>query len=255
MPGNIIKQVDLNIKAWSFASFVSGGAVTQYVGGFYFFGASNFIPAAGQTLGTANSSYAAHAFIVLGDTSSDMIITVTGTSINDNGVRQDPDTQDIDTSGGVLNDYFETTKKWIGQVDITLKSGTGINVNYGFCKYWDHNNRNFILRGLELTGFAGANDATPDIKLIHHKTSDWTYNVGAEPTPPTPIADLQTDHNTEFQLLLQEPFAWKRSNLNELIQGGDGEGLMFSIDITNNNSIKSSNFNISHQPPNDIGLG
>jgi hypothetical protein len=246
MPGNIVKAEELDLMAWAFSSFVSAGVTTQYVGGFYLFGVSNFIPAAAQALGTANVSYAAHAFIVLGDISVDMVVRVTGTSITDKGIRTPGDTEDLDTSGGLLNAYFETTKKFIGAIDIKLQSGTGINVNYGYAKYWDHNNTDIIIRGLEVTGFAGANDATPQIKLIHHSTEGWTYNGGAEPTPPAPIADLQTDHNTEFQLSLKESFAWKRDNLNTYIAGSASQGLLFSVDINNNNSISFANFDISH---------
>lgn len=246
MPGNIIKVKELKSKSWSFSSFVSAGAITQYVGGFYLFGASNFIPAAAQALGTANISYAAHAFIVLGDTSVDMVVRITGTSINDNGVRQAGDTEDLDTSGGVLNDYFETSKKFIGAIDIKLQSGTGINVNYGAAKYWDHNNTSFTVKGLEIVGFAGANDATPEIKLIRHSTAGWTYNVGAEPSPPTELASLQTDHNTEFQFKLKEQFAWKRSNLNSLVVGHGSGGIMFSVDIGNDKSISFAGFNITY---------
>ena len=255
MPGNIIgsntgnivvNTTGLLVKGWGFVSFVGVSAVTQYVGGFYKFGASNFIPAGGQSLGTANISYAAHAFIVLGTSSADMVVRVTGTSITDSGVRTPADTEDIDTSGGSLNDYYETSKKWLGTVSISLVSGTGINVNYGLAKYWDNNNTDFYLRGFEVVGFCGASDATPQIKVIHHKTTGWTYNVGSTPTPPAPLADLQTCHNTEFQFNLDEHFAWKRANLNETIQGSLSEGLLFSIDINNNKSISFADLNVTY---------
>ncbi len=245
MNGNIIEQQELKTKSWPFASFVSAGVATQYAGGFYLFGASNFTPAAAQALGTANISYAAHAFIVLGAASTDMVVRITGTSIDDLGTRTPGDTQDLDTSGGSTNDYYETTKKWLGAVDIKLQSGTGVTVNYGLCKYWDYNNTGFIVKGLEVTGMAGANDATPQIELLHHEPTGWTYNAGSTPTPPSHIADLQTDHNTEFQLKLKEPFAWKRSNIDHFIHGSANEGIMFSIDINSNNSISFADLNIT----------
>ena len=223
-------------KAWSFASPV-GSSGTFYTGGYYLFGASNFTPAGGQTLGTANKSYAAHAFVVLGANSTDMVVRVSGTSIDDNGTRTAADTEDIDTSGGSTDDYFETPKKWIGQVNYTLQSGTGVTVNYGFSKYWDNNNNDFRIIGIEVTGRAGANDANPNISLIHHKATGWTYNAGSTPSPPAPVVDMNTDHNTEIQYATGENFAWKRSNLTSIVLGGDGEGTIIQWDTSSGKSV------------------
>lgn len=226
-------------KAWSFAS-PSGAAGTFYTGGYYIFNSGNSTFVAPQTLGTANVSYAAHAFIVAGASpSSDSIITVTGTSINDDGVRTPGDSQAISVlSTASANDYFETPKKWIGQMTFTFTSGDNtVNYNWGMCKYWDNNNNDFRISGIEVTGRAGANDSAPNISLIHHKPTGWTYNAGSTPTPPAAVANMNTDHVTEIQYANAQNFAWKRSNLAETVLGGTDEGTIIQWDTTANRAV------------------
>lgn len=231
-------------KAWSFASPVGSKGVF-YVGGFYIFGgsANDFNPSI--NLGTANVSYAAHAFVVQAAGASggtDTVVRVTGTSITDAGVRVDPDTEDLTVDdAGSAGDYYETDKKWIGLVAIEKQTGPDLLMNYGFCKYWDNNNNDFRVIGIEVTGRAGANDTGPNFSLVHHKATGWTYNAGAEPTRPSAVADMNTDHNTEIQFGIGEPIAWKRDNLAETVNGGNGEGTIIEITTDANKSIDLAN--------------
>jgi hypothetical protein len=218
----------------------AGTSGVFYSNGYYdfFTGNSDFVVA--QNFGTANVAYAAHLLLVSSaQPGSDSIIRVSGTSITDAGVRTPADTEDVtflDTEGA--NTYHETDKKWIGQVTITFISGDNtVNYNYGWSKYWDNNNNDFIVKGIEVTGRAGANDSAPNFELIHHKATGWTYNAGAEPTPPTAVADMNTDHGTESELVNGEPFAWKRDNLNEAVKGGNGEGIIFKYTTTANRAV------------------
>ena len=73
-----------------------GTAGSTYTGGFYIFGASanDFAPAV--NLGTANGSYAAHAFVVAAAGAVDTEVTVSGTSITDAGVRTTTGTNVLD---------------------------------------------------------------------------------------------------------------------------------------------------------------
>ena len=248
---NLWEELSINFQtfdnSWTFSS-PSGSSGTFYVGGFYLFGSTSFTPAGGTTLGSANAAYGAHAFLVLGASSTDMIVRVTGTSVTDAGVRVDPDTEDMDTSGGVADDYFETAKKWVGQISYSLLSGTGVVVNNGLCKYWDNQNNTFKVTGFEVTGNAGANDSSPNFLVRHHKSTGWTYNVGASPTPPAAYADMQTDYNTEFELVINEPFAWKRAGLTEVVVGNTGEGLICEIVTTSNKAIEILNWTYSIRP-------
>jgi len=238
------KKVAESEKAWAFAS-PAGGAGIFYSGGYYIFAASDndFNPSV--NLGTANSSYAAHAFIVTagGAGTGDTVIRVTGTSINDTGTRVTSDTQDLTIASAEAADtYHETSKKWIGQIAIEKISGDDVLCNYGLCKYWDSNNNDFTVVGVEATGRAGANDSAPDILLRHHKATGWTYNNGSTPTPPSAIASMDTDHSTESQFVNSENFAWKRSNLSTDVNGSDSEGTIIEWVTSANRAIETANF-------------
>ena len=235
------------IRSWSFSSFKSG-AGRHYVGGAYVLGPSSFVPSVfPQVLGTVLVSYAAHAFIVLGAACADMVVRVSGTSITDAALRIVDDFEDLIARGGVLGDYLETPKKWLGQVAFTLLRGEAVAVNYGLCKYWDHNNQNYTLKGLEVTGFAGANDAVAQLQLLHHRPAGWTYNEGGEPTPPSPLATMQANHGTEVELATDEPFNWKRDNLDVAIAGHEDEGILFEVTVGSNKSIGNADFSVTYE--------
>jgi hypothetical protein len=234
--------------SWSFVSPM-GDFGTYYIGGFYLFGDTSYTPAGGTSLGSANAAYGAHAFIVLGASSTDMVVRVTGTSFDETtAVRVPGDFQDIDTSGGVLNDYFETPKKWIGQVTFSLQSGTGVAINDGLCKYWDNQNSDFRITGLEVTGRAGANDSAPNFEVIRHRPIGWTFVAGNSALPPPVVADMQTDYVTEYQFKNNEEFAWKRIGLSEEINGSGSEGLVLRVTTTSNKSIETMNWTFSIRP-------
>ena len=224
-------KVVISEASWAFKDPLGAGAVTC-IGGYYSFGAADWTPSGGdQTFGDAVNSYAAHAAIVLGGSSTDMVVRVSGTSTTDAGVREASATEDIDTSGGSANDYFETTKKWIGTVTFHLQSGASVDCNYGYTKYWDHNNTALTVVGVEVLGVAAKNDASFDVELIHHKSTGWTYNAAAAPDPPVLIG-MQADHGAEAGVRAGEPFAWKRANLAAEVAGDASEGLLFRVSTT-----------------------
>ena len=245
------EEVSTNFKSfdtsWAFRS-PAGSSGQFYIGGFYVLPSTSYTPAGGTSLGSANVAYQAHAFIVLGTTSTDMVVRFTGTSVDEAGNRTASDTQDIDTSGGILNDYFETPKKWIGQISVSLLSGTGVAVNHGLCKYWDNQNSDFRMTGLEVTGYAGANDSAPNFEVLHHRSTGWTFNSGAAPDTPAALADMQTDFVTEYAFSNGEPFAWKRVGLSVEIEGSGSEGVINRITTTSNTAIQSLNWTYSIRP-------
>lgn len=210
---------------------VGTGVNTVYVGGFYFFAsaADDFNPLI--TFGTVDAAYAAHLGLVCdvspgGNTS----ITVSGTSINDDGVRNAGDSEvvtflDADAQGF----YRETAKKWIGQVSIEKTAGNDRLCNYMFAKYWDADNHLFYLSGFECTWFGNGNDPDANIVIYHHKATGWTYNLAADPTPPTPLYDMQAIYVTEFAVRNNEPGAFKRSAINDRVEGDASEGLIGAV--------------------------
>jgi hypothetical protein len=236
-------------KSWAFGS-PSGTSGTFYTGGYYIFGGSSndFDPSI--NFGTANSSYAAHVMFVVGAVTVDeLTLRVTGTSITDAGVRSAADTEDVVIPDATAADaYFETAKKWLGQVSIEVVSGTPKICNYGFCKYWDNNNTDMTLLGVEATWLAGATDATPNLSIIHHKATGWTYGVGGTPTPPY-VVRMNTDHVTEIQTINGEHGAWKRDNLSTVIDGNDSEGIVIEVFTSANKTFDvDTNINITISP-------
>jgi hypothetical protein len=222
------------------ASFTSAAAVTaadNYIKGYYTFEPSFTASGTPLVFGTAGVLYGAHVYIVLGAASTNMVIRVTGDSWNeDTEVLNDFEL--IDTSGGSTNDYFQTSKKFNGQISITLESGTAVISNTGFSHYWDNNNRRFIITQLLWVGVAGATDVGPDFKVIHHKTTGWTYAAGGA-IPPAPFIDLQNDI-TDAGLSNGQPFSFKVSGFSEIIAGDQEEGIVTIINYNANNSIAFS---------------
>ena len=156
-------------------------------------------------------------------------ITVTGTSITDAGVRNASASEiivaDVTAAGEMAaNVYHETALKWIGQVTYTI-AATGDHTtfnaafNVGLVKYEDWNNTDFTIKSFEVVGLAGANDSGFNIVLCEHSADNWIYHVTAFVAPANPIVAMNTDYNTEINLVNGEGFAYKRSNLSALIIG------------------------------------
>lgn len=216
------------VNTWSFETVATG---VSYIGGFYEFASTDNDFSPSVAFGTAGRAIAAHAFVVTGAVpGGEVQITVTGVSITDAGVRTPADSEVITIpEATAVDSYFETSKKWNGQVTIETTAGTAITCNYGWSKYHDHGNRNFTVRGLEALWYSESTDSASDLALLHHKSTGWTFNGGAEPTPPTAIARRSTDHGAENDHLDDAPGAWKRADLDIAVQGAASEGIIVEV--------------------------
>ncbi len=247
----ITRNNTISEKSWSFSSPTGQGQIF-YVGSHYDFGSTDndFNPSI--THGTANKSEAAHFFLVQAAGASggvDTVIRINGTTINDSGSRSTGVDVDLTVDdAGAAGTYYETTEKWLGQVTISVLSGPDLLMNYGFTKYYDRHNTQFIILGFETTWLAGASDSNIEMQLFHHKTTGWTYNSGSTPTPPTPLAKLTDDHSTDDQTVKDENGAWKRDNLNTAIDGGNGEGIIIEITTTLGKTFQAGNFSLVVRP-------
>lgn len=194
-----------------------------------------------QTHGGANAPYAAHAFAVAsGAGGTDLVLTVSGTSINDAGTRTTSDTEIIvaDADTASVDDYFETTKKWLGTITYTLTGAAGaFTFNYGFAKYEDFGNNDFMVTDFESVGLANANDAGFNIELLHHASTGWTYAASGFQAGNAVLASMNTIHSTEQDLDAGEPFAFKRSGLSQAVAGGNGEGVIIRVTTATNNAV------------------
>jgi hypothetical protein len=200
-----------------------------------------------QNHGSANVPYAAHAFCVAkaaGVTDgTDLVLTVSGTSINDAGTRTPADSEVVvaDAEAAATDQYFETAKKWLGTVVFTLSSSGGaafnFSFNYGFCKYEDFGNRRFTLQDFEVVGLCNASDGGFELDLLHHKATGWTYAATGFVAGTTPLASMTTIHSTESDPDAGEYLAFKRANMNQPIAGHNSEGLIIRVTTSVNNSM------------------
>ena len=140
--GNIFLKHQTDNHPFSFASPQGSGATRYAGGGYYDWSTTEAILNQGaltQVSGTSNVSYAAHASVVAkGDgakASGDLVITVTGTSIDDEGNRDVGGSEVVvanavnEVGGFQANAYAETSLKWIGTITYTLSSSGGGSFN------------------------------------------------------------------------------------------------------------------------------
>ena len=245
------------IKSYTFsARDAASGA--NYSAGFYDFSTTDAnLTNASLTVthGGANAPYAAHAFCVTGGVGStdgsDLVLTVSGTSITDAGVRTTTDSEVIVAVGtaAATDQYFETNKKWLGTVTFTLSSTAGssfdLDFNYGFCKYEDFSNNDFVVNSFECVGLCNANDSGFDIELLHHKATGWTYAATGFVAGSSAIVKMTTVHSTESDIDAGEPFAFKRTVLAESVSGSASEGVVIRITTGANNSVSYMDSHIS----------
>lgn len=240
-----------------------GASGNYYSAGFYDCPASdsNLTQASTiQTHGSTNGSEAAHAIVVAAAAGAtdgvDLVLTVTGTSITDAGVRTTGDSEIVvaDCTASSTDQFYQTDKKWLGQVTYTLSStsGTAFNYdfNYGHAAYEDFANSDFLLDNFSFEWLAAANDSGFDIVIHHHKATGWTYHATAFVAGATAIYRMSTDHGTNRNLINGEYGKWKRTGLTIPVNGADSEGLVIHVTTTVNNSLQwcHSSMNVKIQP-------
>jgi len=242
----------LNHPAWKSYSATALTTGATYVGGFYRYAAADANLTIGgtvtQTFGTAGESHAAHAFCVAsGAGGTDLVLTVTGVSIDDTGTRNDSDSEIIvaDTDTATTNQYFETSKKWLGQITYTLTGTAGsFDFNYGFVKYDDFGNRDFTITDFDASGYAVAAESGLDIELLHHEPTAFVYNATAFVPNQTPLVSLGTDHGTNDDVGNTTNFAFKRAGMTTVVAGSGSEGIMIRLTTATNNSMAYVNFHL-----------
>jgi hypothetical protein len=265
--GNIRFQPEHMIEGFTFASVLSLFG-TFYTGGYYDAPAADAnLTQASTTVsyGTANSPYGAHAFLVAGGAGSanagTVSIIVSGTSITTSGTRTATDSETIVSNITTMsaNAYYQTTKRWIGRITYTLTPAGGAanyaaDFNYGLAAYDTFDQRDFTIKDIELMGRAGANDASFDVKLLHHKMTGWTYSAAAFVPGSTTICSLATDYSTESDLKQNERFKYERE-LSTNISGTSGEGFLIKIVTTIEKAVEFMDISVYAEViPNDQHL-
>jgi hypothetical protein len=213
-----------------------------------------------QTYGTNQDSRAAHAILVAGGAGSvdagSCSIVVSGTSVTDAGVATESDSETIvsDITAMSADDYYETTKKWLGQITYTLTpdgaATYSADFNYGFAKYDDIGNRPFTIAEVEMVcEGGGAADTSFDCILYHHSSTGWTYHATAFSPGGTVLAQLSTDHTdgtpTVHQRIINNlDFAWKKTGIDTAIDGAGSEGFVIEFVTGQASSIEHLNAHV-----------
>lgn len=240
----------LSYRNYTVADIGSSGI--HYYAGFYQAPAAAVTLTIGGTVtqvyGTANIALGAHAFCVAsGAGGTDLVLTVSGTSITEEGVRTPGDSEILvaDTDQATTNQYFETSKFWLGQITYTLTGTAGsFTFNYGFAKYDDFSNRDFTITDFQVIGQGAASETALDIQLLHHKFTGWTYSAGAFVPGTGFVVSLANDYSTDDNLANNISFAYKRTNLSTFVNGAASEGLLVKFSTATNNSISSATIEV-----------
>jgi hypothetical protein len=248
----VTTQATGEVLSFSSYHFSSGNADTYYTGGsFYHFDAAdaNLTQAATSTThGSVNEPAGAHVSWVFGGATSvpdgTVFLNLSGFYVDDDGNLTNAEiTLDADLSDNSIDDYIESTQKWVGVTKYKLGcTGTcttySADGNIGHAKYADFQDRDFTLRLVEVVGQAGNNDANFDLCVKHHDHLGWTYAATGFTPGNGDLACLGTDYGVNDDLTTGGLIAWDR-NLNTFINGADNEGLLIEIVTGANNSVRS----------------
>jgi hypothetical protein len=244
----------------SFSLALSGLAAGTYYGGGYYkapLADANLTQASPSvSYGNGSGAYGAHAFIVAGGPGTTDVgtvsVQVSGTSITDAGVRTAADSETIvaDITALALNQYVESSKKWIGQVTFTLVAGGGattysLDFNYGFSKYETLDGRDFTVQDFEVEGLAGATDSAFDVELLFHSSTGWTYSAAAFAPGGTVLASLSTDYSTEDSLISGDHFAYRRNNLSQAVAGSSSEGFLVRVTTGQASAVQTMDMHVA----------
>ena len=219
--------------------FNTAASGTTYFVGMYDFGSTDDDFNPGISFGDVNSAHASVVFLVqaAGAGGGDTTIQISGTSIL-GGTRTPADTEDLVVSdAGAAGTFYQTTKRWNGQVTITKTAGPDLLCGYGFAAFFDRASSDYILTSIGIEWFGGANDSAFDFQLLLHSANGWTYNVGAAPTPAAPAFSSLSDLSPENEVVNGKSGGWGRGD-NLAVAGSSDEGLIARSVTGTNNSIE-----------------
>jgi len=246
-------------KSYSFTQ-ANIGTGTYYSGGYYDAPAADADltqASPSVTFGSANSAHSAHAFMVSGGNGlcPDGVVglKITGASIDDSGVLNASDEEVItaDITGDIASAYKETSRKWVGTITYVFYTVSGspttysLSFNYGLAKYEDLGSLDFTVTGLEVVGTCQSGDTSFEMDLLHHSPSGWTYSAAAFIPGDGVIASFNDDLTPYDILTSGDEFAWKRTNINQLVSGSNSEGIIFRMSPSGPNTISSMDLHIS----------
>jgi len=224
------------------------------IGGFYDFSTTSVtLTQASLTIthGAANISKAAHPTILVeaaGTVDTGQVgLRVTGTCDSEGGIQiadqTEVITEDITTLDPLSTN--EVLKKFSGTLtyELYVVSGTPVNYdltfNYGYSSYEDFSNNDGTITSLDCTWEGGANDTDSNIILRKHTNLGWTFaSTGFVPGDGS-ICERLTDQAINPGIAIGENGRYKRTNLNEFVEGSGLEGIIVQIYAGSNNTFRN----------------
>jgi len=214
-----------------------------------------------QTYGVDGKTYAAHPAVVPAEpgivTGGGQVgLRVTGTQDRETGNQLPEQTKSItdDITTLTANWQAEAAEKFSGEITFELyvvsgsPSAYSLTCNYGYSKYTDAGNDDFTITGITCQWRAGANDSDMDLQLWFHRAEGWTYAAtGFEPGNGM-IASRLTDQQLEsdiVDIVSGANGAWKRTDLNQFVAGGESQGFLLGVVQGSPNSLQNLSINIA----------
>jgi len=246
-------------KSYSFTS-QGIGAGTYWKAGFYDFDSTDANLDEGsttETYGIAGRGYAAHAAIVAsgaGTVNTGQVgLRVTGVQDNQDGTPQQAGqtgiiTEDITTLSG--DTYYETSEKWSGELTFELYVVSGsptaysLDFNYGYAKYEDASDIDFTVTSFEAVWQANATGNSLDIALVKHASAGWTYAASGFEPGNGDICRKSVDMQIAGDTTNDTSGAYKRTNLNEFIDGNGSEGVLIKVTTSGRNTVQTMDMHI-----------
>ena len=221
-----------------------------YVSGFYDLVAAKATLTIGGTVvltnGTASNMKGARALaVVSGASAGATVLTVTGVSITDAGAKNDSDSEVLIANCSLVSasQYFQTSKRWLGQVTYTLSgggAGNALSFNYGFVRAKNLENSNYYLNSILYFGLGATTDAGLDCEILHHKAAGWAYSAGAFVSPAANvICSAKGDCGTNVRVAAGIYVNWRRTGLTNYVQGATlGEGIIIRVTFASSSTLK-----------------
>ena len=251
---NISPFIRTNVSAT--ASFTSQGigSGTFYKNGFYDWSATdaNLTQAAPSvTYGTVDKTYAAHVGIV---PSAPGTVDTGQVGLRVNGIRDQESGSQLDGQTAIITDDIttltanamsETVEKFSGQYTLELYVVSGapttynLDLNYGYSKYEDFFDRDATVIGFQALWQGNANDSGMNIRLLHHKSTGWTYAATGFSPGNGAICDRSIDQSLAGDVVNGEDGAYKCTGLTTFINSNTSEGIITEVTTTSANTIQT----------------
>ena len=244
-------------------SFSSTGVLagTYWKSGFYDWNSADVslsLASPSVNYGIAGKAYAAHASIVASGAgivtgAGTVGLRVTGIQDSELGIQVAGQIGIITTDITTLlqDNYYETSEKFSGNITFELYVSSGaptaysIDINYGYSKYGDFQNRDFTVTAFEAVWKGSANDSNFDIALKHHKQTGWTYAPTEFVAGNGDICRKSTDQGLAGNVVNGEDGAYKRVGLDYHINGSSSEGILIEVTTGANGTIQTMDMQVA----------